>query len=476
MFLYFAICFLLANSVSAQSSVPDGAFAQALRLQQSGDLEGAVREYRQVILANPERFDAKSNLGAVLAKLGRYQEAIKEYSEALGTAPPEAAGHLRLNLALAYYKSFQISRAADLLAKIHADQPENLNATLLLADCHLRLGEFRKVVEVLSPIESMHPDNRAITYLLGTALIRDGAIEAGQHRVDKILREGDSAEGRFLLATGMFIAGDYPGAAKAFGRAIELSPNLTSLQAFYGQALLNTGDADGASEAFQKELAANPNDFESNLRLGQILVHRGKKAEARPLLERALLIRPGSGEARAALEGKSNDGGVGGGVAVGSPAPDFALLSLAKFRDRTPVVLIFGSYTCPQFRGSAGDLKKLSASYRDRVPFELVYIKEAHAAGQWQSTMNDRQGIDLQPAHNFQEKEALAALCVRKLDLPFPAVTDGMDGKIEAAYNAWPSRVYLIGKDGRVAYISRLGELDFRADQLEAAIRAALAK
>ncbi len=476
MFRCVAVILLLVKCGSAQLSGTDSAFAQALRLQQSGDLEGAIREYREVVRANPGRFDARSNLGAVLAKLGRYQDSIQEYTEALNTAPPEAAKHLRLNLALAYYKSFQISQAADLLAKIHTEDPENLNATLLLADCHLRLGSFRKVVDLLSPVEAVLPDNRAITYLLGTALIRDGAIEAGQKRVDKILREGDSAEGRFLLGMGMYMAGDYPSAVKALRRAIDLNPNLPTLQSFYGQALLNTGDAQGASEAFQKELVANPNDFEANLRLGQILMHRGKKDEARPLLEHAVLTRPGSGEARAALDGKDTERAVDGGILAGNRAPDFELLGLAKFHDRSPVVLVFGSYTCPQFRGSAAELKKLSQRFRDRVPFRLIYIKEAHAAGQWQSTMNDRDGIDMQPARDIHEKEAHASLCVRKLDLPFPAITDGMDGKIEAAYDAWPSRVYLIAKDGRVAYNSRLGELDFKADQLESAIQTALGK
>jgi hypothetical protein len=70
----------------------------------------------------------------------------------------------------------------------------------------------------------------------------------------------------------------------------------------------------------------------------------------------------------------------------------------------------------------------------------------------------------------------VAALCLRKLDLGFPAVVDGMDAAAESAYQAWPSRVYLIGRDGRVAFRTRLGELDFRPPDLDAAIREMLAK
>jgi peroxiredoxin len=46
-----------------------------------------------------------------------------------------------------------------------------------------------------------------------------------------------------------------------------------------------------------------------------------------------------------------------------------------------------------------------------------------------------------------------------------------MDGKVEAAYGAWPSRAFVIGSDGRVMYSTRLTELDFHADEMDAVLR-----
>jgi len=51
-----------------------------------------------------------------------------------------------------------------------------------------------------------------------------------------------------------------------------------------------------------------------------------------------------------------------------------------------------------------------------------------------------------------------------------------MDAAAERAYQAWPSRLYLVGRDGKVAFQTRLGELDFHADALERAIREMLAR
>jgi len=144
------------------------------------------------------------------------------------------------------------------------------------------------------------------------------------------------------------------------------------------------------------------------------------------------------------------------------------------------MVLVFGSYTCPKLRSSAAALKRLAAEYHERVDVRLVYISEAHAnAGaeaEWQSTINQKEGIDLPAARNLAEKQDHATLCLRKLTLPFAVVVDGMDAAAERAYQAWPSRLYLVGRDGKVAFQTRLGELDFNAEDLERAIRGILAR
>ncbi len=105
-----------------------------------------------------------------------------------------------------------------------------------------------------------------------------------------------------------------------------------------------------------------------------------------------------------------------------------------------------------------------------------MYINEAHAGEQWQSTINERAGVDMKPSRDLADKQEHAGVCIRKLNIKFPAVVDGMDGKVEAAYEAWPSRVYLVGKDGRVLFNSWLGESHFRAALLDASIRKALAQ
>ena len=39
------------------------------------------------------------------------------------------------------------------------------------------------------------------------------------------------------------------------------------------------------------------------------------------------------------------------------------------------------------------------------------------------------------------------------------------------AANAWPSRAFVVGTDGRVLYSTRLTELEFHADEMDAVLR-----
>jgi len=472
----YLILALLTAGLPAQTPAGRCDFDAAVRLHQAGDLAAASAAYRACLVAEPGRVDVRSNLGAVLARMGRYQEATGEYLEALKSAPADVAPRLRFNLALAYYKSFQIPAAAAELEALHAAQPADLNVALLLADCHLRMGEFQKAVDVAGPLEGANSDEPALNYVLGMALIRLGRVTDGQVRVDRILRRGDSVEGHFLLGSALFEAGNYPAAIKELNQAAALNPEVPSLQSYLGQALLFTGDADGAVAAFRKELAADPNDYDANFQLASILARRGQAEESRKLLERAAQVRPGSPEARAALAGgfhfepaPTGDPG----IPVGASAPPVGALRFANMA--RPVVLVFGSYTCPKLRESASELKRIAVEYHERVDFRLVYISEAHASAgtgsQWQSTINEKEGVDLPAPRNLAEKQDRAALCVRKLTLPFAVEVDGMDAAAEQAYQSWPSRLYVVDRNGKVAFQTRLGELDFHADALERAIR-----
>ncbi len=457
---------------------------QAMDAHRAGNTAAALPFYEACLKGQPSAAEILSNYGAALAHEGRYAEAIGQYEKAIAAAPTRP--QLRFNLALAYYKQGNLAPAIEQLNTVRAAAPGNMQITMLLADSYLRTGELKQVVDLLSPLEADHRNDPGFAYLLGTALIRSGDVKRGEVVVDRILKDANTPEAHFLLASAAFANQDFPSAAKEFAKAVELNPNLPEAWSFYGQTLLYTGDAAAASDAFRKELAQNPNDFEANLKLGAILAAAQKYSEARQFLERAARLRPANGEARAELEAAKAGRAVAtapssgnGLLKKGDLAPAFSLSPVAgtaKLTAQGPAVVAFGSYTCPQFRFGSPALNSLYEKYSKQLSFEMIYVQEAHTSADWQSTINTRANIDQPMARNLTEKTGYAQVCARKLNIRYPLAVDGMDRAVETAYHAWPSAVYIIGRDGRVAWSSRLGEFEFQPALMERAIQEAIGK
>ena len=288
-----AACLALAGQGMAQDDV-DRAFAHATQLHESGDLPGAIRGYQAILAAHPQRVDVRSNLGAAYSKLGRYEEAIDQYKQALALDSHNEA--IRFNLALAYYKAAWFSEAAAELTQFIAATPKTLpqqsNAIRLLADCEVRLGEYKKVITLLSPLAESDPSDRTVAYLLGSALIGDGQPDKGQVIIDRVFRDENSAEARLLMGSILLLADDGHGAIKEFERALDLNPKLPTLRAWYGRAVMRMGDGERAKTIFKSELADNPNDFEANLYLGILLQQDKQFEDAFTYMSRAAQLRP----------------------------------------------------------------------------------------------------------------------------------------------------------------------------------------
>jgi tetratricopeptide (TPR) repeat protein len=284
-----------AGAACAQSSSPEQIFQEAVSAQQRGDDALAVRKYQDLLKRYPGAVEVRANLGAALAKLGRYDEAIAQYRAVLAG---KDNAELRFNLALAYYKKGDLRDAVEQLNTLLAAQPGDMRVATLLADCDARLGKDDKVIAVLTPVESAHPDDLAVAWLLGSALIRAGHKRDGLERVDRVARQGNRPEAYLLAGQTALKMNEFERARDDADAALRLNPRLPGADTLRGTVLSYLGDTEGAAAALRKAVEADPNDFDAQEGLGAVLHTERDLDGARQHLERALQLKPDSTLAR----------------------------------------------------------------------------------------------------------------------------------------------------------------------------------
>lgn len=97
----------------------------------------------------------------------------------------------------------------------------------------------------------------------------------------------------------------------------------------------------------------------------------------------------------------------------------------------------------------------------------MVYIQEAHPSDAWQMPSNLKHNVVFASPKSSEERTEIASLCVLRLGIQFPALVDGIENVTETAYTGWPDRLYVIDRDGRVAFKSAPGPFGFKPAGVE---------
>lgn len=80
----------------------------------------------------------------------------------------------------------------------------------------------------------------------------------------------------------------------------------------------------------------------------------------------------------------------------------------------------------------------------------------------------------MQPT-TFGERVDVAQHMCHKLEISIPTLIDGLDNAVGTAYSSSPDRLYLVARNGTIAYQGEPGPSGFRPADLETAIKEELA-
>lgn len=130
-------------------------------------------------------------------------------------------------------------------------------------------------------------------------------------------------------------------------------------------------------------------------------------------------------------------------------------------QDGRPVLLVFGSLTCPVTESAGEGLRELHARYGDMIRFVMVNVREAHpgATTRQPGTTEHklRNAVALQAHHGF----------------PFEVAVDDIDGTLHRSFGPRPSSAYLIDASGTIVFRAHWSNV---TDALEEALAAVVAK
>lgn len=149
-------------------------------------------------------------------------------------------------------------------------------------------------------------------------------------------------------------------------------------------------------------------------------------------------------------------------VAAGGPALDQTIYDLdgnevqlsTLWQDR-PVVIEFGSVSCPVFDSRISPMEQLANEYQGRADFYVLYTREAHPGQNY-------------PAHQSLTNKIGFARDLKRIEsIERTMLVDDVAGTMHRTYGAWSDSAYIIGRDGVVAFLAQWNEPDKLRERLD---------
>jgi hypothetical protein len=116
----------------------------------------------------------------------------------------------------------------------------------------------------------------------------------------------------------------------------------------------------------------------------------------------------------------------------------------------------------------------------------MIYIREAHPVDGWWfgkgpfkwilKLKGSKAALDVHDPKTTTERTKVAQRCADTLAYGIPTLVDAIDDAVNQQYAALPTRLYLVGLDGKVVYAAGPGPWGFKPPQLERAIQVYLDK
>lgn len=85
--------------------------------------------------------------------------------------------------------------------------------------------------------------------------------------------------------------------------------------------------------------------------------------------------------------------------------------------------------------------------------------------------INEKEKIVFNDPTTIEERRQAARDFAKQFKVTLPILVDTLDDKLEGIFAAWPDRIYVLDRDGKVAYKGGPGPRGFKMNEAEAAVK-----
>lgn len=234
---------------------------------------------------------AHLNLGNVLLKEQKIDEAIAHYKRAIEIYKDHVEAHFNLGLALELDKKYD--EAIEEYFTVLRLKEDHWKASFHMGNAFSKKGMLDEAISHYYKALQLKPDDIEVHFNLGSALVKKGAINEGVKHYNKALEiNPHSVEVLNNLGNALSRQKRYSEAVKHYRNALNLKPNFSETHYNLARALKQTGKVDEAVVHYQEAVQLKPDDIDSHYGLGLCLAELKKYDEASVHYEKAIQLNP----------------------------------------------------------------------------------------------------------------------------------------------------------------------------------------
>ena len=251
---------------------------------------------RAALKTNPGAAPVWSNMGTVLSKLGRFEEALESYAKALAIKPDYAeALNNRGNV---LRELGRLQEALESYNRALAVNPDHADAACNRGIVLRDLGRPGEALESYARALTIKPAHAEAACNRGIALQDLKRLgEALESYARALAIEPAYAEACFNRGNALMDLRRFKDALESYDRALAIRPDYAEALNNRGNALLDLRRPGEALESYAKALAVEPDYAQALDNTGCALRELGRPEEALEWCAKALAIRPGFAEA-----------------------------------------------------------------------------------------------------------------------------------------------------------------------------------